>query len=190
MCVHGFASPNLCRPSPSGGIQVGVSRECVMGLNQNHGQKILLRLRTDDLKGFRKVGAVVGWYDRAPCDTINASSLTLPAERSMKWKIVEVFIIPSVFVVVILCSRRTAYYAEHFEATPRSFRQCSSLECRFHPLEFSFSSYPSLNSSIYVAFLNRFTVLIYGVRSYPSEKCFSTSWHTTTSAITMTISTD
>ncbi|CAM9409290.1 unnamed protein product [Laminaria digitata] len=26
-----------------------------MGLNQNHGQKILLRLRTDDLKGFRKV---------------------------------------------------------------------------------------------------------------------------------------
>lgn len=25
-----------------------------MGLNQNHGQKILLRLRTDDLKGFRK----------------------------------------------------------------------------------------------------------------------------------------
>lgn len=80
-----------------------------MGLNQNHGQKILLRLRTDDLKGFRKVGAVVGWYDRAPCDTINASSLTLPAERSVKWKIVEVFIIPSVFVVVILCSQRTAY---------------------------------------------------------------------------------
>lgn len=25
-----------------------------MGLNQNHGEKILLRLRTDDLKGFRK----------------------------------------------------------------------------------------------------------------------------------------
>lgn len=42
------------------GIQVGVSKTCVMGLNQNHGQKILLRLRTDDLKGFRKVGAIVG----------------------------------------------------------------------------------------------------------------------------------
>ena len=26
-----------------------------MGLNQNKGQKILLRLRTDDLKGFRKI---------------------------------------------------------------------------------------------------------------------------------------
>lgn len=34
---------------------MGVSAKCVMGLNQNHGQKILLRLRTDDLKGFRKV---------------------------------------------------------------------------------------------------------------------------------------
>ena len=28
---------------------------CVMGLNENHGQRILLRLRTDDLKGFRKI---------------------------------------------------------------------------------------------------------------------------------------
>merc|ERR1712107_272929 len=27
----------------------------VMGLNQNNGQKILLRLRTDDLQGFRKI---------------------------------------------------------------------------------------------------------------------------------------
>ena len=29
-----------------------------MGLNQNHGEKILLRLRTDDLKGFRKILSV------------------------------------------------------------------------------------------------------------------------------------
>jgi len=35
--------------------QVGQSDVCVMGLNQNKGQKILLRLRTDDLKGFRKI---------------------------------------------------------------------------------------------------------------------------------------
>eukprot|EP00584_Thalassiosira_punctigera_P002897 CAMPEP_0172533862 /NCGR_PEP_ID=MMETSP1067-20121228/6429_1 /TAXON_ID=265564 ORGANISM="Thalassiosira punctigera, Strain Tpunct2005C2" /NCGR_SAMPLE_ID=MMETSP1067 /ASSEMBLY_ACC=CAM_ASM_000444 /LENGTH=359 /DNA_ID=CAMNT_0013318571 /DNA_START=132 /DNA_END=1208 /DNA_ORIENTATION=+ len=35
--------------------KVGESEVCVMGLNQNKGQKILLRLRTDDLKGFRKV---------------------------------------------------------------------------------------------------------------------------------------
>jgi len=34
---------------------VGVSDVCVMGLNQNKGQKILLRLRTDDLQGFRKI---------------------------------------------------------------------------------------------------------------------------------------
>ncbi|KAJ0401213.1 hypothetical protein ATCC90586_010166 [Pythium insidiosum] len=34
--------------------KVGVDPVCVLGLNQNKGQKILLRLRTDDLKGFRK----------------------------------------------------------------------------------------------------------------------------------------
>lgn len=34
-----------------------------MGLNQNHGMKILLRLRTDDLQGFRKVCVVrCGWW--------------------------------------------------------------------------------------------------------------------------------
>jgi WLM domain len=35
-------------------VQVGVSDVCVMGLNENHGQTIRLRLRTDDLQGFRK----------------------------------------------------------------------------------------------------------------------------------------
>lgn len=34
--------------------KVGESPVCVMGLNQNKGHKILLRLRTDDLQGFRK----------------------------------------------------------------------------------------------------------------------------------------
>ena len=35
--------------------KVGVDPVCVLGLNQNKGQKILLRLRTDDLLGFRKL---------------------------------------------------------------------------------------------------------------------------------------
>mmetsp|Transcript_19052 Transcript_19052/g.22023 ORF Transcript_19052/g.22023 Transcript_19052/m.22023 type:complete len:369 (+) Transcript_19052:111-1217(+) len=35
--------------------KVGESEVCIMGLNQNNGVKILLRLRTDDLKGFRKI---------------------------------------------------------------------------------------------------------------------------------------
>eukprot|EP01038_Epipyxis_sp_PR26KG_P015172 gene15172-20436_t len=34
---------------------VGVSDVCVMGLNENKGSRILLRLRTDDLRGFRKI---------------------------------------------------------------------------------------------------------------------------------------
>uniref|UniRef100_M4BC64 WLM domain-containing protein n=1 Tax=Hyaloperonospora arabidopsidis (strain Emoy2) TaxID=559515 RepID=M4BC64_HYAAE len=36
-------------------VVVGVDPVCVLGLNQNKGQKILLRLRTDDLLGFRKL---------------------------------------------------------------------------------------------------------------------------------------
>lgn len=42
----------LCELYPEG--YVGVTNVCVMGLNQNKGQKILLRLRTDDLQGWRK----------------------------------------------------------------------------------------------------------------------------------------
>ena len=38
--------------------KVGVSEVCVMGLNQNKGEKIFLRLRTDDLSGWRKIGSV------------------------------------------------------------------------------------------------------------------------------------
>lgn len=34
--------------------EVGVADVCVMGLNENHGQKILLRLRHEDFTGFRK----------------------------------------------------------------------------------------------------------------------------------------
>ncbi|KAK4343538.1 hypothetical protein RND71_036632 [Anisodus tanguticus] len=33
---------------------VGVSPQCILGFNKNHGEEISLRLRTDDLKGFRK----------------------------------------------------------------------------------------------------------------------------------------
>ncbi len=31
--------------------KVGISPVCILGLNVNKGQEILLRLRTDDLKG-------------------------------------------------------------------------------------------------------------------------------------------
>jgi hypothetical protein len=34
---------------------VGVDEVCILGLNENKGQRILLRLRTDDLQGFRKL---------------------------------------------------------------------------------------------------------------------------------------
>eukprot|EP01041_Mallomonas_annulata_P004627 gene4627-9187_t len=49
---HKWSVGSLCELYPEG--YVGVSEVCVMGLNENAGQRILLRLRTDDLQGFRK----------------------------------------------------------------------------------------------------------------------------------------
>ncbi|KAK7304851.1 hypothetical protein VNO77_42742 [Canavalia gladiata] len=37
---------------------VGVTPKCILGFNQNHGEEISLRLRTDDLKGFRKYESI------------------------------------------------------------------------------------------------------------------------------------
>lgn len=50
---HKWTVGSLCELMPDG--QVGVDPVCVLGLNQNQGHKILLRIRTDDLKGFRKI---------------------------------------------------------------------------------------------------------------------------------------
>ncbi|GKV30778.1 hypothetical protein SLEP1_g39558 [Rubroshorea leprosula] len=37
---------------------VGISSKCILGFNKNHGEEISLRLRTDDLKGFRKYESI------------------------------------------------------------------------------------------------------------------------------------
>ncbi|RAW29846.1 hypothetical protein PC110_g13788 [Phytophthora cactorum] len=52
MAKHKWSVGGLAEMPPDG--KVGVDPVCVLGLNQNKGQKILLRLRTDDLLGFRK----------------------------------------------------------------------------------------------------------------------------------------
>ncbi|TYZ65236.1 hypothetical protein PybrP1_012332 [[Pythium] brassicae (nom. inval.)] len=52
MNKHKWTVGTLAEMHPDG--KVGVDPVCVLGLNQNKGQKILLRLRTDDLLGFRK----------------------------------------------------------------------------------------------------------------------------------------
>lgn len=52
MAKHQWNVGSLAELYPDG--KVGESPVCVMGLNRNKGQQILLRLRTDDLKGFRK----------------------------------------------------------------------------------------------------------------------------------------
>ncbi|KAK9799763.1 hypothetical protein WJX73_001696 [Symbiochloris irregularis] len=55
MNKHRWAVGMLSEMPPEG--KVGVSAVCVLGVNINAGQEISLRLRTDDLKGFRR-------YDR------------------------------------------------------------------------------------------------------------------------------
>jgi hypothetical protein len=52
MSKHKWNVGSLAELYPDG--KVGESAVCVMGLNKNNGQEILLRLRTDDIQGFRK----------------------------------------------------------------------------------------------------------------------------------------
>mmetsp|Transcript_19189 Transcript_19189/g.31851 ORF Transcript_19189/g.31851 Transcript_19189/m.31851 type:complete len:267 (-) Transcript_19189:3074-3874(-) len=53
MAKHQWNVGNLAELYPKG--KVGESAVCVMGLNRNKGQQILLRIRTDNLRGFRKM---------------------------------------------------------------------------------------------------------------------------------------
>jgi len=57
MKKHEFHVGKLSEMPPEG--QVGVSAECLMGLNKNAGQEILLRLRTDDGTGLRPYHSVI-----------------------------------------------------------------------------------------------------------------------------------
>ena len=52
MAKHKWQVGALAELYPEG--KVGESAICVMGLNENKGQRIKLRIRTDDLQGFRK----------------------------------------------------------------------------------------------------------------------------------------
>ena len=52
MRKHQYTVGALKEMYPDG--KVGIDPVCVMGLNKNKGQEILLRLRTDDLRGFQR----------------------------------------------------------------------------------------------------------------------------------------
>lgn len=56
MNKHDFHVGALAELFPEG--EVGISEVCVLGLNENKGQRILLRLRTDDLAGFRHIHVI------------------------------------------------------------------------------------------------------------------------------------
>lgn len=52
MTKHRWSVGLLSEMPPEG--KVGVSPVCILGVNINVGQEISLRLRTDDLQGFRR----------------------------------------------------------------------------------------------------------------------------------------
>lgn len=56
MNIHKWKVGLLDELYPEG--MVGVDDVCVLGLNTNYGQKISLRIRTDDLLGFRKIWVI------------------------------------------------------------------------------------------------------------------------------------
>ena len=53
---HDFRVGTLSELYPEG--KVGIDPVCVLGLNKNMGQEILLRIRTDDLEGFRDMVSI------------------------------------------------------------------------------------------------------------------------------------
>ena len=56
MKKHKWSVGLLAELYPEG--KVGEDEVCILGLNTNKGQKIELRIRTDDLKGFRKIQSI------------------------------------------------------------------------------------------------------------------------------------
>eukprot|EP00736_Rhodelphis_marinus_P000617 Rmarinus@m.29579 len=56
MKKHNWAVPVLREMYPK--EKVGIDPVCVLGLNTNKGQEIQLRIRTDDLRGFRKYSMI------------------------------------------------------------------------------------------------------------------------------------
>ncbi|KAL6553590.1 hypothetical protein OROGR_007432 [Orobanche gracilis] len=56
MNKHRWRVRTLTEMAPIG--YVGISPKCILGINKNHGEEISLRLRTDDLKGFRKYESI------------------------------------------------------------------------------------------------------------------------------------
>jgi hypothetical protein len=56
MNKHKWRVGKLCEMPPEG--KVGVSEFCVLGYNTNRGESIHLRLRTDDMRGFRDYATI------------------------------------------------------------------------------------------------------------------------------------
>ncbi|XP_043688698.1 uncharacterized protein LOC122639793 isoform X2 [Telopea speciosissima] len=81
---------------------VGISPKCILGYNKNHGEEISLRLRTDDLKGFRKYESIKKTLlhellneEAASLDWTRSRSRTLSGERPSEHHEEEFYVVSS-----------------------------------------------------------------------------------------------
>ena len=77
MKKHGWKVGLLSEMPPEG--KVGISPVCLLGFNRGHGLEISLRLRTDDLKGFRR-------YDSIRLTLIHELAHMVHAEHDVPFK--------------------------------------------------------------------------------------------------------
>jgi hypothetical protein len=86
------SKPEIRADFPQG--LIGKSGTCLLGLNKNKGEEILLRLRTSDLKGFRPVYAIMETLIHELCHIVHS-------EHDHKWDLT------TSLTIVTLCTANT-----------------------------------------------------------------------------------
>ena len=89
MKKHNWRVGALSEMYPEG--EVGISEVCVLGLNENKGERILLRIRTDDLTGFRNATTIqkVLCHELAHCVHSEHDSKFYQLMRQVENEVVE-----------------------------------------------------------------------------------------------------
>jgi len=89
MRKHNWNVGILAEMPPEG--LVGIDKVCTLGYNVNHGQKIYLRLRTDDLMGFRKFEVILKTmlHELSHCDHMDHTDKFWKLFRQLEREVVE-----------------------------------------------------------------------------------------------------
>jgi len=89
MSKHNWHVGVLAEMPPEG--LVGIDKVCKLGYNVNHGEKIYLRLRTDDLKGFRRFDVILKTmlHELSHCDHMDHSDQFWKLFRQLENEIIQ-----------------------------------------------------------------------------------------------------